>query len=372
MIYFDNSASTFYKPPCVVNAVKNALEFLSANPGRSAHPLAIRGTTLVEKTRERLSSLLSCEQIIFTDNCTGAINLALLGSAKKGHIVTTALEHNSVLRSLYALKNSGVITLSVVFPEKNGLISVEKIKNAVKKDTYLIAVNHISNVTGAIAPIEEIGEFCDTRGLLFFVDGAQSVGYEKIDMKKCKINMLSVAPHKGLHAPQGVGVLAVNGNIPLSPVRYGGTGTLSHSLTQPNDIPEGFEAGTLPLPAIAGLCASTFWVEKNYEQNREKLFYLSRYLKEGLLSLGVEAYIPQRALDGIISFNVPSLSSATVGNILASQYGICVRSGLHCAPLIHEHLGTLKRGAVRVSLGCDNTEEEVEYFINALKNIMKI
>ncbi len=370
MIYFDNSASSFYKPPCVINAVKNALEFLPANPGRSGHVAAVRGAALVQKTRDRLCTLLGCNQIIFTDSCTGAINLALLGSAKRGHVVTTAFEHNSVLRTLYALKKSGVITLSVVYPQDSGVLSVESVKNAVKKDTFLVAVNHVSNVTGAIAPIAEIGEFCRSRGIRFFVDGAQSVGYSSVDMKKMNVDLLSVAPHKGLHSPQGVGVLAINGDVTLSPVRYGGTGTASHELSQPDDIPEGFEAGTLPLPAIAGLCAATFWYEKNAEDNAEKLFYLSRYLREGLTSLGVELYSPDTAANGIICFNLPNVFSSTVSNVLSSQYGVCVRSGLHCAPLIHEHLGTLKRGAVRVSMGCDNTEEEVEFFIKAVKNIM--
>ncbi len=371
MIYFDNSASTFYKPPEVINAVKNALTFLPANPGRSAHTASIKGALLVEKTRERLCSLLNCDQVIFTDNCTGAINLALLGSAKKGRIVTTALEHNAVLRTLHALKRSGVISLTVVYPEPSGLISAEKIENAISSDTYLVAINHISNVTGAIAPLDEIGKICFSKGVKLFVDGAQSVGYEPIDMKKTGISMLAVAPHKGLHAPQGVGALAVNGEVSLSPVRYGGTGTASSELNQPNDLPEGFEAGTLPLPAIAGLCAALAWHEKNKEHNRDKLFFLSRYLKEGLKSVGAELYLPEKAIDGIVSFNLPAFSSATVSNILSSQYGICVRSGLHCAPLVHEHLGTLKRGTVRVSLGCDNDEEDVEFFIEAIKNIMK-
>lgn len=373
MIYFDNSASSYYKPKCVINAVKNALEYMPANPGRSGHAEALKGAFLVTKTRERLADFVGLNNrgsVVFTDNCTGAINLAVLGAAKKGNVVTTAFEHNSVLRCLYALRRSGLITLTVVKPESRGTLCCKTLKNALSADTYMVIVNHISNLTGAVAPIAEIGEECRRRGIIFAVDGAQSVGYEGIDMEGSNIDLLAVAPHKGLHAIQGVGALCVREGVALSPVRFGGTGSSSTQLTQPTDMPEGYEAGTLPLPAISGLCAAIGWSKENFAKNADKLFHLRRYLLDGVKSVrGARVYTPDGGGAGIVAFNLDGMSSETVGDELNSRYGICVRSGLHCAPLIHEHLGTLKTGAVRVSLGVDNDEEQVEYLINALREI---
>ena len=372
MIYLDNSASTFYKPDCVIGAVTSAVKYLSANPGRSGHIASIKGANLVQKTRERLADFLSLPQdgnVIFTPSCSSAINLALIGSAKKGHIVTTVFEHNAVLRTLYALKKCGLISLSIALPNKAGIIDDKQIEPLIRNDTFLVAVNHVSNVTGAVADITSIGNLTKKRGITFFVDGAQSVGYLDVDMQKSNVDMLSVAPHKGLHSVMGVGALLVKNGVALRPITYGGTGTSSRSLIQPTDMPDGFEVGTLPLPAIAGLCSAINWCKDTRQDNYQKISLLSSFLYDGLKSLGCEIYTPSSAMSGIFAFNLGRIPSQEVGNILSSSYGICVRSGLHCAPLIHEHLHTPTQGAVRVSLGCDNTEEEIETLVYALKEI---
>lgn len=372
MIYFDNSASSFFKPDCVIGAVTSSIKFLTANPGRSGHLASLKGAMLVQKTRDRLSSFLSLPpsgSVIFTPSCTGAINLALLGCAKKGHIVTTIFEHNAVLRTLYALKKCGLVSLSIARPNDEGMITDKEINSLIRNDTFLIAVNHVSNVTGAVADIKSIGALAKKRGITFFVDGAQSVGYLPLDISKCNIDMLSLAPHKGLHSIMGVGALLVSDKVALHPITYGGTGTSSRSLFQPDEMPDGFEAGTLPLPAIAGLCSAVTWTKSKQKSNYEKISRLSGYLKEGLKSVGCTVYSPESAMHGIVAFNLLDIPSEEVSNILSARYGICVRSGLHCAPLLHEYLGTINRGAVRVSLGCDNTEEEVKTLLSALKDI---
>lgn len=376
MIYLDNSASSFYKPPCVVNAVKNALEFLSANPGRSGHPAAVKAAALVFAAREKCADFLGLKDsdgIIFTDNCSGALNLAVLGTLTNGgHVVTTAFEHNSVLRPLYELKSRGKVTLSVAMPDKNGVITADSIESLINEKTRLVIVNHVSNVTGAIAPVAEIGKICRKKDIIFLVDAAQSAGYLDIDMQSANIDLMAVAPHKGLHAPQGVGVLAVGERArkSLRPIKFGGTGTESYRLSQPTDFPEGFETGTLPTPAIAGLCAAISWCRKNELKNRETVNELSMLLRKGLENTdGIKILSPPNALSGIIAFNITGAKSESVGDVLAAEYDICVRAGLHCAPLIHEAMGTLKSGAVRVSLGCDNTAGEVKFFLKAIREI---
>lgn len=375
MIYFDNSASTIYKPREVVCAAANALRFLSANPGRSGHSAAMRGAALVASARRKCAAffgLKDCDGVIFTENCTEALNLAIFGTARRGHVMTTALEHNSVLRPLYALKSRGNVSFSVVSPGCGGAMTAEAVERAIRPDTYLVVVNHVSNVTGAIAPIAEIGRVCRRRDVLFLVDGAQSGGYVDIDMDEMNVDMLAIAPHKGLHAPQGVGALLVGdrAKAALRPILYGGTGTASDELSQPSDFPDGFEAGTLPGPAIAGLCAALCRCEREGYKDREIINELSLRLRRGLYSIdGVKILSPENALSGIVAFNVRDYDSGEVADILSSEYDICVRAGLHCAPLAHKYLGTLGRGAVRVSLGYDNTLREVDFFLRAVGEI---
>lgn len=372
MIYFDNSATTHFKPVSVINAAVNAMKFLSANPGRSGHSASVKAGMLVYRTRQQVARLVNGDagRVIFTLNCSDALNMAILGSARRGgHVVTTMCEHNSVLRPLYELQREGVIELTVLAPDESGHVSAAAVEAALRKNTYLVAVGSVSNVTGAVAPVHEIGRVCHKRGVLFLCDAAQSGGYTDIDVADSRIDMLALAPHKGLHAPMGVGVLVLSERARLNPIRFGGTGTMSESVYQPMDVPEGFETGTLPLPAIAGLNAGIAWVTENAHTHRQKLSYLTDYVLDGLRAIsGVKIYTPK--LHGAIAaFNVKDFKSEHVADILNAEYDIAVRSGLHCAPKMHEFLGTTMQGVVRASLGCDNTLEQCDFFLKAIREI---
>lgn len=373
MIYADNSASTFFKPDCVINAVTNAIRFLPANPGRSGHSLSLKGARLVENTRRKLLDYLGADgEVIFTANCTDALNLAILGTIERGHVITSVYEHNSVLRPLFHLKRLGRIALTVVAPKRGLTLTVDDFLPAFQRDTVAVVVTHVSNVTGAISPLFKLGELCRSRGVLFIVDGAQSVGYTTVDMKKTNIDMLALAPHKGLHAVQGVGALVVRGGVKLNPIRFGGTGTSSLSLTQPTDFPDGYESGTLPTPAIAGLNSAISWCEKNDLQNKRIMQNLGEYLFEKLSAVaGVKIFQPENALHGLLSFSVPSLPSDYITEILSNEYDICARGGIHCAPLTHRFLSSEKTGLTRLSLGIDNTTTQIDYIASAIAEITK-
>ncbi|MBQ7227867.1 MAG: aminotransferase class V-fold PLP-dependent enzyme [Clostridia bacterium] len=373
MIYLDNAATTYFKPTGVINSVGTALKYLSANPTRSSHSVAVKAGMMVEDTRCAAAKYFgaSPDKVIFTLNCTDALNTAIFGTVVKGgHVVTTALEHNSVLRPLIRLKELGLIDYTILSPLGGGFVTAEQIASAVKSNTYMIIVNHISNVTGAVQPIDEIGYYAEKRGLLFLVDGAQSAGYRKIDMASSKISMLAVAPHKGLHAPQGVGMLIIRKGK-IRPFRYGGTGTDS-AKPQPTELPEALESGTLPTPAIAGLNAAFKYAHDYGESNAKKLSGAFIYTLSELSKIrGVELYTKKEYGGPNIAFNLRSMTSAEAGNILSDEYDICVRCGLHCAPLLHKHYGTMKSGMIRVSLGVDNTIEEINFFLQAIKELSK-
>lgn len=373
MIYFDNSATSGVKPESVINAAVSAMKFMSANPGRSGHSLSLKAGMLVYSTRKKAAKLLGLsdpERIVFSLNCTQALNTAILGTVQDGgNVVTTVTEHNSVLRPLFELQRAGKITVSLAEPNEHGVITANAIERALTPRTYMVAVNHVSNVTGATNSIDEIGKLCRKRGIKFLVDGAQSVGYGEINISEQNIDYLAVAPHKGLHAIQGIGILALGADAP-KPIIYGGTGTQSENVLQPSELPESLESGTLPTPAIAALNAAITHNEKTRAQSREKIHELSAYILETLQTIrGVKIYTPQNVFNGMISFNIRGIGSMDASNILSSQYDIAVRGGLHCAPLIHRHLGTVETGIIRASISGDNTFGEAEFFLKAVKEI---
>lgn len=373
MIYFDNAATTITKPDCVINADKYALSHLCANAGRGSHSASIKAATLLFEARKAVKKLTYCDDVAFTFNCTDALNTVLFGTAKKGgHVITTIYEHNSTLRPLEELGRRMGVTYTAVKPNSHGIIDPADIERAIKPNTYLIAVNHASNVTGAVAPVTQIGGIARRRSIPFLIDGAQSVGYLDVNMREIGCNFLCFAPHKGLHGPQGIGCLCVRGNPALQPLRYGGTGTQSHSLYQPTDFPEGFESGTLPVHSIFALIAAI-----NHNMNlsltaKRNLAHCGDLLKSELGKLSnVKIYGKYNTLPNLISFNVNGMNAAPVGDILNDQYDIAVRCGLQCAPLCHKFLGTLDRGVVRVSLSYDNNVGEVEFFLKAMHEICK-
>jgi len=375
MIYFDNSASTLTKPKVVQKAVSNALSFYTANPGRSGHKQAIKTALQVEKVRDHIANHLgtSADKIVFTLNCTDALNLAILGSFRSGgHVVCTVNEHNSVLRPLEHLKQIDS-TFSYTIAEQTGTCGIcwKDIEKHILDNTYLVICNHISNVNGDTADIIEIGKRLKEYGILFLVDGAQSGGHFLYDMQKMNINLLSLAPHKGFFAPQGVGCLAMCGDFDLKPIRFGGTGTNSLELFQPESIPERFESGTLNTPAIIGFGAGVKFVEENFRSIQEKLEDLTTYLHYEFSKLPLNLYTKTENTNGVFAFNIPDANPTDVANYLDEKFNICVRSGFHCAPLKHKSMGTLDGGCIRISLSFFNTYQEVERLVYAIKIYLK-
>lgn len=375
MIYFDNSASTLVKPKEVQQMVNLAMNKFSANPGRSGHRQSLLTGSEVENVRQSLADFFcfsNPERVIFTQNCSDALNLAILGSAKQnGHVICTENEHNSSLRPLQYLKEKGIINYTIVSQSEKKGITKNDIEKNILPNTYLIICNHISNVNGDKAEIEEIGKLCQSKNILFLVDGAQSAGHEEINMEKFKIDMLAIAPHKGFYSLQGLGVLLLSEKANISPIRFGGTGTNSLELNQPSILPERFEVGTLPTPAILGLGGGLIFVKNNYKEIREKLEDLTTFLHYELSKLPIKIYTHPDNANGVLSFNIPSLHSNEVCSILNEKWGICTRGGYHCAPKKHQSLNTLETGTVRVSFSYFNNINEVQKLLGAVKNILK-
>lgn len=368
MIYFDNAATSRYKPKYVLKAVKNVLK-RSANPGRGSHDEAIRGAMTVGRTRDEVLRFVGAKRanVVFTKNCTEALNLAILGTAKPGaHVVTTVLEHNSVLRPLYMLQKEGLISLSIV-EGAGGKITAQDISKSITDKTYLVAVTGMSNVTGFAPPLAEIGEVCVKRGVKLLVDGAQALGHLPLSFDKIGIDLLCGAGHKALHGMMGSGFLVYSKRVFIDPLLYGGTGTESDNLYQPKDPPESLEAGTLNLPAIAALKEGLKWTKAHFKEVNDRIAALSRFLHEEVKKMGYEV----RSVAGspILSFALADADSGVIADILNQEYGIAVRAGLHCAPLIHKALGSDKNGLVRVSLGANNTMREAKHLLFALRDI---
>ena len=371
MTYLDNASTTHKKPLSVIRAVTNGLTKYSVNASRGGYKLAIDGGLEIIKTRELIANHFNAEaeNVIFTASCTSAINLALRGTiVPNGHIITTAMEHNSVLRTLQYLKVNYNINFTVISPTKNGTIDPSDIEKAITSKTYLVATIHTSNVTGATNDIYTIGSICKKHHLLYFVDGAQSSGHIKTDLKQCNINLYSIAGHKGFYAPQGIGVLISN-NTKVKPIIMGGTGTHSESIIQPTSSPEGLESGTLSMPCILGLKAGVKYVNKNFDKLNYKIERLTsmlyNYLKNNSKII-LYSFNPQ---SGVMSFNVNDMTSSEVGDYLSEKYNICVRTGLHCAPLIHKENKTLKTGMVRVSISSFNKTKDIKRLIKALNSL---
>ena len=372
MIYLDNASTGGFKPRAVSSAVENAVRYLSANPGRSGHRLSLTGASIVNQTRSALSSLFSCprDRVIFTKNCTEALNLAIFGTLKKGgHVITTVYEHNSVLRPLYFLESTGQITLSIVSDTPNGI--EHEIEKAVCDNTYMIVLNALSNVTGKVMPIEEIGKIAKKFNLLYLVDGAQGGGHLRLDMVEQNISMLALACHKGLYGIMGSGALLIDGQTEVAPLMHGGTGSETTNHFSPACYPERLEAGTLNLPAICALSEGIDYVRKNFDSLSYHLSTATEYLIDGLRTIkGVTLYSDTNPA-GIVSFSISGISSEQVADVLNTEYDVAVRGGLHCAPLMHKHLNTLENGLVRASLSVQNSSSEIGYFVKAIKEIAK-
>ena len=374
MIYFDNAATGGFKPHSVIDCAETTIRYLSANPGRSAHRLSVVGMQTIVNTRNAFSHYFSCptDKVIFTKNCTESLNVAIFGTLKVGgHIITTVYEHNSVLRPLTALKEKGLISLDVVYPyEQKDIVSA--IKEKISDNTYMIVCTAVSNVTGEELPIAEIGKLAKEKGLIFLVDGAQGGGHINLNMKELGISMLALAGHKGLCGIMTSGILLIEDGLEVEPLIYGGTGSESFNLSQPTCYPEKLESGTLNLPAISTLFEGLKFVMKNRENFATHLYSMTQKLIERLSQIQGVKVFSQPNKSGIVAFSIKNLSSEHVADLLNKNYDIAVRGGLHCAPLMHKFLNTEKDGLVRVSLAVQNSSKEMAYFLNALKEIVKL
>lgn len=369
MIYFDNAATSFYKPESVKKSVLKSLNNYTANPGRSGHKLAQKVAMQIFEAREVVKDFFHAQDysLIFTKNCTEALNLAIRGSLNPGdHVITTCYEHNSVLRTLEHLKSYG-IDYEIVEAEMEEIPN--EIAKRIKHNTKLVITNMVSNVTGEVCDVKAVGELCKEYEILYLVDGAQSAGHLEIDLQNLNVDMFAFAGHKGLLSITGVGGLLVKNLNFIKPILFGGTGTESEKLFQPQDSVEGFEAGTISTIAVLSLKSGIEFLQKNFEIILKKEQKLSKYLYFELKKLKfIEIYSKQNS-QNVFSFNIKNLDSSYVANELSEKYNICVRSGLHCAPFIHKKINTLDCGAVRVSLDFNNTYEEIDKLILALKKI---
>ncbi len=371
MIYFDNAATGGFKPHAVIDATQTVIKYLCANPTRSSHRLSITGAKTVNNCRQVLAELFgaSADRVVFTKNCTEALNLAIFGTLKKGgHIITTVYEHNSVLRPLFFLKEQGLIELDIVSPTLDKPF-IDNIADKIKPNTYLIITTSASNVTGEVLPTKKISSLAKKHNILHLVDGAQGGGHIPLSLKEDGFNMIALASHKGLYGIMGSGVLIFDSTVSISPLIYGGTGTETFNTTQPNCYPEKLEAGTLNLPAISALLEGASFVKNNLKNFSTHLYNRTETLINELKNIdNVECFSAPNSV-GICSFRIVNIPSTAVTDILNSEYDIAVRGGFHCAPLMHKFLKTDEEGLVRVSLAVQNSAHEINYFIRAIEKI---
>jgi cysteine desulfurase family protein len=381
MIYFDNAATSWPKPLEVKEAMIRFMEEIGANPGRSGHLLSIEAARLLYETREALSTLFHVKdpsRIVFTLNATESINLALKGLLKPGdHIITSSMEHNSVMRPLRDLEKKGV-ELSIIPCSSNGTLDPQDFQRKVKSNTKMIILNHASNVIGTLLPIKEVGLIAREHHLLFLVDAAQTAGAYPIDMETDKIDFLAFTGHKSLYGPQGTGGLIIGERIQekeMIPLKQGGTGSRSEFEEQPDFLPDRFESGTPNGVGIAGLLAGIqFVLKKGVKYIRQHENSLIEKLIEGFKDIPrVKLYGSENKEKRIatFSFNIDQLSPSNVSFHLEREFGILCRPGLHCAPSAHKTIGTFPEGTVRFSLSYFNTEEEVDRAIQAINSIPK-
>lgn len=366
MIYLDNSATTRYKPLCVKIACLKEIQN-SANAGRSSHKASIRAALKIEETRQTVCKYFFDGNVVFTKNCTEALNIAILGSSLSKQVITTVYEHNSVLRPLKYLEKKGQITLTILSPDKEGIIA--PLLNALNVPTSMVAITAMSNVTGYELPVEEIAKIVKNKSkALVLVDMAQAAGHCKLNYND--IDMIATSGHKSLHGLQGSGFLLAKNYIPLSPLTMGGTGTSSLSLDPPIVIPESLEAGTANTIGISCLNEGIKWTMKHYQKLHNICVKLQGFLVDELKQIPeVKVF---GAANGVTLFNINKMPSSEVGDILSKEYGICVRSGLHCAPLMHRYLGTNELGGVRASIGYNNKNHDIECLADAVKEIIKV
>lgn len=376
MIYLDNAATTFPKPESVYKAIEDCMRNYCANPGRSGHNMAYKSALVVEDTRDLIARLFNIKNpmnVVYTFNATDSLNLAIKGFLKSGdHVITTTMEHNSVLRPIMELEKKGVEHI-FVDADIDGFVDPQKIEEAIKENTRLIVTTHASNVVGTIVDIETIGNIAKKHNIAYLVDASQSAGVCNIDVEKMNIDMLAMPGHKCLLGPQGTGVLYVNDKIRLESQREGGTGSNSEEIVQPDLYPDKYESGTHNTPGIAGLGAGVeFILETGTDNIRTHENKLVQFFIDELSKLeNVKIYGPKDASKrlAVVAINIGDVDSGEITFKLNKNYDIATRSGIHCAPLAHKTLGTLKQGAVRFSFGYFNTMDDIKVAVDAIKDL---
>ena len=375
MIYFDNAATTLKKPKEVAVAVYNAINNF-ANASRGAYESSINSERIILSARERLRKLFNADSpncIAFTNNSTEALNTAIKGLiGRNEHVITTSFEHNSVLRPIYEMEDIGT-EVSIIKADKNGNINYNEIENYIKENTKAIICTHASNVIGDILDISLIGKISKKYNLLFILDASQTAGCVPIDIKNNFIDVLCFTGHKGLMGPQGTGGLCVRKDLFIKPLKTGGSGIKSYSKTHPENMPTRLEAGTLNGHGIAGLNAALEFIENETIEkiaNHER--ELSRYFYDSIKNIENIKFYGNYETDNrvsIVALNIGEIDSSKISDVLSSNYNIATRPGAHCAPLMHEALGTVNQGIVRFSFSYFNTFEEIDKGIEAIKEI---
>ena len=375
MIYLDSAATSYHKPVGVARAVAEAISHMG-NPGRGAHEASLDASRVVYGTREKMAELFGAEeasQIVFTANSTESLNIAIQGLADPGdHVITTVMEHNSVLRPLYLCQQRGVSLTILPFSEA-GTVTPEAIEAVIRSNTRMIVCTHGSNLTGDLNDLEAIGRVCKKHHLLFVVDASQTAGVFPIQMDSMNIDVLCFTGHKSLMGPQGTGGMCVRKGVRIRPLLVGGSGIDSYSKIHPQVMPTALEAGTLNAHGIAGLSAALDFIKKvTPDVIRQREEELTRRFVSQIKSIpGVKLYgnYEQFPRAPILSLNILDYDSGEIADALAQDYGIMTRAGAHCAPLMHEALGTKSQGAVRFSFSYFNTEEEIDQAANAIREL---
>ena len=377
MIYFDNAATTLHKPHEVIEAVVHAMT-TAGNASRGTHTGSLAASRTVYETRKKIADFFHCsraDHVIFTSNSTEALNIAICGTLGKGdHIISTDLEHNSVLRPLYHLEEQGA-SLTFLSANKKGCIDYDDFKRSIKPNTKAIVCSHASNLTGNVLDIERIGRIAKAHNLLFIVDASQSAGCIEINMETMNIDILCFTGHKGLLGPQGTGGLCIHESVEIRPFKHGGSGIHSYEKGQPQAYPARLEAGTLNSHGIAGLCVAinyinTITIPVIAKKEQELLWHFYKGICN-IPEIHIYGDFDTKERAAILSLNIEGYDSGTVSDLLSQEYDIATRPGAHCAPRMHQALGTTETGAVRFSFSSFNTMEEVETAIQALKELVE-
>ncbi len=379
-IYLDNAATTYPKPEKVYSSILNYMKNVGASPGRGGYENALTGDRMVYKCRQSLINLFNfnkIENVVFTSNITASLNILIKSIVKDGwHVITSSMDHNSVIRPLVSLEKSNKIELDILNCSEEGLINIEDFKNTIKDNTKLVVLSHASNIIGTIQPLEDIGKICKEKGIYFIIDSAQTAGVLPLDFKKLNCNALAFTGHKALLGPQGIGGFIIDDELNNIATNFieGGTGSLSESTLQPDFLPDKFESGTMNTPGIAGLLAGIKYInEESLNTIKEREECLSKEFINGLLNINsIKVYGPLDASlrTATISINSSKIDNSELGFLLDSEFGIMVRTGLHCAPLAHKTIGSFPQGTLRFSFGAFNDIKDINYALYALNNIL--